>query len=214
MKAMIFEQTGEPADILHIRDTPDPAPGPGEILVRVLLSPVHPADLHVIAGALRSNARFANQSRRRMCGRRRGIGCRRGWPQAGNAGRLAGCLGELARVGGCSGRARRSRSRRGQRPGRGTGHDQSRYRAGLDHGRASPSPGRVARPDRRRIHCRPPGTAACAKRGISHAQHGAAVRAGCRDRGTGRRPDLVPRKMRTGRLSLRAPPRAAGSKRR
>ena len=50
MKAMIFEETGEPADILHLRDIPDPAPGPGEILVRVLLSPVHPADLHVMRG--------------------------------------------------------------------------------------------------------------------------------------------------------------------
>ncbi len=50
MKAMIFEQTGEPADVLHIRDVPDPEPGPGDILVRVLLSPVHPADLHVMRG--------------------------------------------------------------------------------------------------------------------------------------------------------------------
>jgi NADPH:quinone reductase-like Zn-dependent oxidoreductase len=50
MKAMIFAETGEPADILHIRDIRDPTPGPGDILVRVLLSPVHPADLHVMRG--------------------------------------------------------------------------------------------------------------------------------------------------------------------
>ncbi|HEY0206787.1 MAG TPA: zinc-dependent alcohol dehydrogenase family protein [Acetobacteraceae bacterium] len=50
MKAMIFEETGEPANVLHIRDIPDPTPGPGNILVRVLLSPVHPADLHVMRG--------------------------------------------------------------------------------------------------------------------------------------------------------------------
>ena len=50
MKAIIFEETGEPADILHIRDIPDPTPGPGDILVRVLLSPLHPADLHVMRG--------------------------------------------------------------------------------------------------------------------------------------------------------------------
>jgi len=50
MKAVIFEETGEPADILHIRDIPAPAPGPGDILVRVSLSPVHPADLHVMRG--------------------------------------------------------------------------------------------------------------------------------------------------------------------
>ena len=50
MKAMIYEKVGEPADILHIRDIPDPTPGPGDILVRVLLSPVQPADLHVMRG--------------------------------------------------------------------------------------------------------------------------------------------------------------------
>ncbi len=47
---MLFEHTGEPADILHIRDIPDPTPGAGDILVRVSLSPVHPADLHVMRG--------------------------------------------------------------------------------------------------------------------------------------------------------------------
>ena len=50
MKAVIFEETGEPEDVLHLRDMPDPTPGPGDILVRVLLSPVHPADLHVMRG--------------------------------------------------------------------------------------------------------------------------------------------------------------------
>ncbi len=50
MKAIIFETMGEPADVLRIRDAPDPTPGPGELLVRVILSPVHPADLHVMRG--------------------------------------------------------------------------------------------------------------------------------------------------------------------
>jgi hypothetical protein len=53
-----------------------------------------------------------------MCGRCRGIGRKRGRPQTGNASRLVGCLGELARAGSCSGRASHSGSRRGQRPGR------------------------------------------------------------------------------------------------
>ena len=50
MKALIFEKTGEPGEVLQIRDIPAPVPGPGTILVRVLLSPVHPADLHVMRG--------------------------------------------------------------------------------------------------------------------------------------------------------------------
>jgi NADPH:quinone reductase-like Zn-dependent oxidoreductase len=50
VKAFIFERNGEPADVLAIRDLPDPLPGPGELLVRVRLAPVNPSDLHVIRG--------------------------------------------------------------------------------------------------------------------------------------------------------------------
>jgi NADPH:quinone reductase len=39
MKALIFERNGEPGDVLAIRELPDPVPGPGEVLVRVRLSP-------------------------------------------------------------------------------------------------------------------------------------------------------------------------------
>jgi NADPH:quinone reductase-like Zn-dependent oxidoreductase len=50
VKAFIFERNGEPADVLAIRDLPDPVPGPGELLVRVRLSSVNLSDLHVIRG--------------------------------------------------------------------------------------------------------------------------------------------------------------------
>src|SRR5262249_5565386 len=50
MKAFIFERNGEPTDVLGIRDLADPVPGPGEVLVRIRLSPMHPADLHMIRG--------------------------------------------------------------------------------------------------------------------------------------------------------------------
>ena len=50
MRAFIFERNGEPADVLAVRDLPDPVPGPGELLVRVSLSPVNASDLHVIRG--------------------------------------------------------------------------------------------------------------------------------------------------------------------
>ncbi|MGF6261076.1 zinc-dependent alcohol dehydrogenase family protein [Paraburkholderia youngii] len=55
MKALIFERNGEPSEVVHWRDAPDPTPGPGEVRVRMLLAPVHPSDLHVIRG------RFARQ---------------------------------------------------------------------------------------------------------------------------------------------------------
>src|SRR5271156_5989544 len=50
VKAFIFERNGEPADVLAARDLPDPEPGPGELLVRVRLSPVNPSDLLVLLG--------------------------------------------------------------------------------------------------------------------------------------------------------------------
>lgn len=50
MKAFIFERNGEPADVLALRDLPDPKAGLGEVLVRVHLSPVHASDLHIMRG--------------------------------------------------------------------------------------------------------------------------------------------------------------------
>src|SRR5258708_10100364 len=50
MKAFVFERTGTPNDVLAVRELPEPKPGPGEILVRVRLSPVHPIDMHIMRG--------------------------------------------------------------------------------------------------------------------------------------------------------------------
>jgi NADPH:quinone reductase-like Zn-dependent oxidoreductase len=55
MKALIIEHNGEPSEVVHGRDFPEPTPGPAEVRVRMLLAPVHPSDLHVIRG------RFARQ---------------------------------------------------------------------------------------------------------------------------------------------------------
>jgi NADPH2:quinone reductase len=50
MKAIVFEQFGEPADVLTLRDLPIPEPGPGQVRVRMIASPVNPADLMVVRG--------------------------------------------------------------------------------------------------------------------------------------------------------------------
>src|SRR5260370_12418067 len=50
MKAFVFERTGNPNDVLAVRELPEPKPGPGEILVRVRLSTVHPSDMHIMRG--------------------------------------------------------------------------------------------------------------------------------------------------------------------
>jgi hypothetical protein len=50
MKAFIFARTGEPSEVLSLQDIAQPTPGPGEVLVRIRFSPVHPTDLHVQRG--------------------------------------------------------------------------------------------------------------------------------------------------------------------
>lgn len=50
MKAIVFEQFGEPAEVLSVRDVPEPVPGPGEVRVRMIASPINPSDLLVVRG--------------------------------------------------------------------------------------------------------------------------------------------------------------------
>jgi len=50
MRAVIFEQFGDPAEVLQVREVPEPEPGPGQVLVRMLASPIGPADLLTIRG--------------------------------------------------------------------------------------------------------------------------------------------------------------------
>ena len=48
MKALIFRETGEPSSVLKLAEIPTPPLAPGEALVRVLLSPINPSDLHMV----------------------------------------------------------------------------------------------------------------------------------------------------------------------
>ena len=50
MKAAVFEKFGDPARELGVREVADPRPGPGEVRVRMKLSPVNPSDLLVVEG--------------------------------------------------------------------------------------------------------------------------------------------------------------------
>jgi NADPH:quinone reductase len=50
MKAVVFEQFGDPAQVLQVRDVPTPEPGRGEVRVRMLASPINPSDLMVVRG--------------------------------------------------------------------------------------------------------------------------------------------------------------------
>ncbi len=50
MKAIRFEQYGEPAKVLTVQECPLPEPGKGEVRVRMLASPVNPSDLLFVRG--------------------------------------------------------------------------------------------------------------------------------------------------------------------
>jgi len=51
MRALVQPQFGDPAEVLSVQEVPNPEPGPGEALVRVLLSPIHNHDLWTVRGS-------------------------------------------------------------------------------------------------------------------------------------------------------------------
>ncbi len=51
MKRVVFDRTGPPAEVLRVEDdVPAPQPNHGEVLVRMLASPINPSDLMYIRG--------------------------------------------------------------------------------------------------------------------------------------------------------------------
>ena len=50
MKAIVFDRCGAPEEVLQLRDVPEPKPAPGQVLVRMLASPVNPSDLLYVRG--------------------------------------------------------------------------------------------------------------------------------------------------------------------
>jgi NADPH2:quinone reductase len=50
MQAAVFDRFGPPSQVLQIREVPRPEPGRGEVLVRMLASPINPSDIMYIEG--------------------------------------------------------------------------------------------------------------------------------------------------------------------
>jgi NADPH:quinone reductase-like Zn-dependent oxidoreductase len=50
MRSVEFSTFGDPAEVLHLAERPKPEPGPGEIRVRMVLSPIHNHDIATIRG--------------------------------------------------------------------------------------------------------------------------------------------------------------------
>ena len=49
-KALVYSSFGKPAEVIRLEELPLPKPGPGEVLLRVLVAPVHPSDFGMILG--------------------------------------------------------------------------------------------------------------------------------------------------------------------
>lgn len=50
MRALRFEEVGNPAQVLRLVDVSDPEPGPGEVRLRMRLRPINPSDLLQVKG--------------------------------------------------------------------------------------------------------------------------------------------------------------------
>jgi NADPH:quinone reductase-like Zn-dependent oxidoreductase len=50
MQSVVIDRFGEPAEVVHPDERPLPEPGPGEVRVRMLLSPIHNHDLAIVRG--------------------------------------------------------------------------------------------------------------------------------------------------------------------
>ncbi len=50
MRGVVFERFGDPAEVLTLAERERPTPGPGQALVRMILSPIHNHDLMTVAG--------------------------------------------------------------------------------------------------------------------------------------------------------------------
>jgi len=50
MLALEFDRFGEPAEVVRAREVETPEPGPGDVRLRVVLSPIHNHDLATIRG--------------------------------------------------------------------------------------------------------------------------------------------------------------------
>jgi NADPH:quinone reductase-like Zn-dependent oxidoreductase len=50
LKAVVFRSFGDPSQVLEVADVPAPTPGPGEVRVRMIASPINPSDVLYVRG--------------------------------------------------------------------------------------------------------------------------------------------------------------------
>jgi NADPH:quinone reductase-like Zn-dependent oxidoreductase len=62
MKAIVFNKTGTPEEVLTVIEKETPVPADGEVLVKMLSSPINPADTFFIRGTYRFQPEFPHQT--------------------------------------------------------------------------------------------------------------------------------------------------------
>lgn len=50
MKAVVVDAFGSPRKVLRIEERPLPEPGPGQVRIKLVLSPIHNHDLMIVTG--------------------------------------------------------------------------------------------------------------------------------------------------------------------
>ncbi|MBA8990836.1 NADPH:quinone reductase-like Zn-dependent oxidoreductase [Curtobacterium pusillum] len=74
MRAVVHETFAEPADVLTVAERPIPQPGPGQVLVRTVLSPIHNHDLWTVRGTYGFRPELPAQSGTEALGVVEGLG--------------------------------------------------------------------------------------------------------------------------------------------
>ena len=49
--ALEYKEHGDPSEVLSLVELPVPKPGPGEVLIEMQASPIHPSDIGLIMGS-------------------------------------------------------------------------------------------------------------------------------------------------------------------
>ena len=68
MKAWTVRELGQPGDVLRLEDHPEPEPGPGQVLVRVLASPINFPDVLLCRGEYQSKPELPFTPGVELCG--------------------------------------------------------------------------------------------------------------------------------------------------
>jgi NADPH2:quinone reductase len=92
VKAILVRQFGEP-DVMRLEEVPDPAPGPGEILLRVRAAGVNPVETYIRKGAYARKPELPYTPGADAAGSVEAVGDGVGWPAPGTRVYVAGTIG-------------------------------------------------------------------------------------------------------------------------